>query len=100
MKLAESWFHTCKVLLSRFHFISNGSAPFRLDWSNAKNAKFAKLDKLQVKFMLQMQALVTARGQFAPSTWLSIWAEDSFHDSCADIWHDYRRAFQRTEGQT
>ncbi|KAI4859047.1 hypothetical protein F4820DRAFT_467432 [Hypoxylon rubiginosum] len=55
MKLTESWFHTCKILLSRFHFINNGSAPFRLDWTKSSNVKFARLDELQVKFMQNIQ---------------------------------------------
>jgi hypothetical protein len=65
MKLAESWFHMCKVLLSRFHFISNGSALFRFNWDNTKNVKFAKLDEAQVKFMQKTQAMVAAKGQSA-----------------------------------
>ena len=51
--------------------MSNGSAPFRLDWSKASNVEFAMLDEDQTKFMQQTQALVTAESQSKPPTRLS-----------------------------
>ncbi|KAI4944791.1 hypothetical protein J4E91_008478 [Alternaria rosae] len=58
MKLAESWFHTSKILLSRFHFWSNGSDPFKVDWNKPEKVKFARLEEHQVRFMQQLQRIV------------------------------------------
>ncbi len=63
MKLAESWFHTCKILLSRFHFVSIGSAPLRLDWGSAKSVAFARLDESQASFVYKVQRLVANQGR-------------------------------------
>lgn len=72
MKLASGWFHTCKTLLSRFHFISNGSAPFRLDWGKKGKAPIAKLDEADVGFIREMQALIASRGECRSGPWLSL----------------------------
>jgi hypothetical protein len=62
MALADNWFFTSKILLSRFHFWSNGSDPFSTDWTKAKNVKFAKLTRDQVEFMQSLQRLVKQKG--------------------------------------
>lgn len=64
MKLAEAWFHAAKILLSRFHFISNGSAPFRLNWGDAKKIEFAKLDGPEISFIQKTQEMMAAKGAF------------------------------------
>ncbi|EUC40780.1 hypothetical protein COCMIDRAFT_40949 [Bipolaris oryzae ATCC 44560] len=58
MRLAEAWFHTSKILLSRFHFWSNGSDPFKVNWKKPEEVKFAQLDKHQIRFMQQLQKIV------------------------------------------
>ncbi|KAK4152150.1 hypothetical protein C8A00DRAFT_44744 [Chaetomidium leptoderma] len=57
----EGVFHTAKSILARFHFICNGSAPLRLDWTSPKVAAMAKLNGDQVKFMQRTQAMIAAR---------------------------------------
>ncbi len=51
MKLVEGWFYTCKILLSRFHYVCGGSAPWRADWKKPATAKFARLKADEVIFM-------------------------------------------------
>lgn len=63
MKLAEGWFHTSKIFLSRFHFVSNGSAPLRLDWDKAGNVQFAKFSEDEIKFLRDSQALMAKKGK-------------------------------------
>ncbi|KAF5675405.1 hypothetical protein FCIRC_7389 [Fusarium circinatum] len=66
MKLAQAWFHAAKILLSRFHFISNGSAPFRLDWGDAKKVGFAKLDGREISFIQKTREMMISKdSQFA-----------------------------------
>ncbi|KAG7287574.1 hypothetical protein NEMBOFW57_007086 [Staphylotrichum longicolle] len=57
----EGVFHTAKSILARFHFVCNGSAPLRLDWSSPKVAAMAKLDQQQVQFMKRTQAMIASR---------------------------------------
>ncbi|KAL2267134.1 hypothetical protein VTJ83DRAFT_4411 [Remersonia thermophila] len=59
----EAVFHTAKSILARFHFVCNGSAPLRLDWTSPKVAAMAKLDQEQVEFMKRTQAMVARREQ-------------------------------------
>ncbi|AEO63020.1 uncharacterized protein THITE_2084525 [Thermothielavioides terrestris NRRL 8126] len=61
MKLAEAWFHTTRILLSRFHFVSNGSAPLRLDWGKAGNVRFANFSDDEIKFLRDSQALMAKK---------------------------------------
>ena len=63
MKLADSWFHTTKILLSRYHFVSNGSALLRLDWGRPWNVQFAKFDDDEIKFLRDSQALIVKKGR-------------------------------------
>ncbi|KAJ3543970.1 hypothetical protein NM208_g3295 [Fusarium decemcellulare] len=57
MILAEGWFHAAKILLSRFHFITNGSEPFWLNW-NAKVKQCHQIDEQQRTFIRQTQELM------------------------------------------
>ncbi|KAK3688256.1 hypothetical protein B0T22DRAFT_376723 [Podospora appendiculata] len=57
----EGAFHTAKVILSRFHFVCNGSAPLRLDWRSPAASVMAKLDANQVAFMRRTQTMIQAR---------------------------------------
>jgi hypothetical protein len=63
MKLAEAWFHTTRILLSRFHFVSNGSAPLRLDWGKAGNVRFANFSDDEIKFLRDSQALMAKKSK-------------------------------------
>ncbi|KAK0627475.1 hypothetical protein B0T14DRAFT_136514 [Immersiella caudata] len=54
-------FHTAKVILSRFHFVCNGSAPLALDWDSPSAQAMSKLDSDQIAFMKETQALIKAR---------------------------------------
>ncbi|KAK0645707.1 hypothetical protein B0T16DRAFT_457705 [Cercophora newfieldiana] len=54
-------FHTAKVILSRFHFVCNGSAPLAIDWDSPSALAMAKLDTKQITFMKETQALIKAR---------------------------------------
>ncbi|KXX78005.1 hypothetical protein MMYC01_201721 [Madurella mycetomatis] len=54
-------FHTAKSILARFHFMCNGSAPFRLDWKSPKTAAMAKLEPSQVEFMELTQSMIKTR---------------------------------------
>lgn len=64
MQQYEGYFHTCKMLLSRFHFVCNGSAPFRLDWNNSSIAEVANLEPKQVQLIKDTQMAITMRGTF------------------------------------
>lgn len=63
----ESVFHTAKSILARFHFVCNGSAPLRLDWTSPKVASMAKLEPDQVQFMKRTQAMIALRGTIPSS---------------------------------
>ena len=63
MKLVEGWFHTSKILLSRFHFVCNGSAPWRIDWKKPSTARFARLKADEVRFMEETQRRIKAKGK-------------------------------------
>ncbi|KAK0665620.1 hypothetical protein QBC41DRAFT_327580 [Cercophora samala] len=54
----EGAFHTAKVILSRFHFVCNGSVPLRLDWKKEKTAQLAKLQPSEVALMEETQAII------------------------------------------
>ncbi|KAK4171558.1 hypothetical protein QBC36DRAFT_339723 [Triangularia setosa] len=54
----EGAFHTAKVILSRFHFVCNGSAPLRLDWKKEKTGELAKLQPEEVALMEKTQAII------------------------------------------
>ncbi|KAK4671865.1 hypothetical protein QC764_609410 [Podospora pseudoanserina] len=54
----EGAFHTAKVILSRFHFVCNGSAPLRLDWKKEKTAELAKLQPKEVALMEETQTII------------------------------------------
>ncbi|KAK4238564.1 hypothetical protein C8A03DRAFT_15005, partial [Achaetomium macrosporum] len=58
----EGAFHTAKSILARFHFVCNGSAPLRLDWTSPKVASMARLEPDQVEFLQRTQAMIAARG--------------------------------------
>ncbi|KAF4468527.1 hypothetical protein FALBO_4582 [Fusarium albosuccineum] len=60
MTLAEGWFHAAKILLSRFHFISNGSAPFWLNW-DTKIKQCHQLDTQQKIFIRRTQELMKGK---------------------------------------
>lgn len=62
MKLVEGWFHTCKILLSRFHYVCNGSAPWRIDWTNPSEAEFAQLNEDEVLFMQETKHKIKEKG--------------------------------------
>ena len=62
MKLVEGWFHTSNVLLSRFHFVCNGSTPLHIDWGIPGTARFAKLESEQVKFMEDTKVKIKENG--------------------------------------
>ncbi|KAK3318158.1 hypothetical protein B0H66DRAFT_477050 [Apodospora peruviana] len=57
----EGAFHGAKIILSRFHFVCSGAAPFKMDWSSPEAIKMAKLDQEQVAFMKRTQDLVKAK---------------------------------------
>ncbi|KAK1826341.1 hypothetical protein QBC39DRAFT_394359 [Podospora conica] len=69
MKLAEAWFHTSKILLSRFHFVSNGSAPLRLDWKTRGNVHFSKFDYTEREFLEESQKMMTKNGNDHDMYW-------------------------------
>ncbi|KAK0636571.1 hypothetical protein B0T17DRAFT_482151 [Bombardia bombarda] len=54
----EGVFHTAKTVLSRFHFVCNGSAPFRLDWTSKAATSMARLEPKQVEFMRRSQEII------------------------------------------
>ncbi|KAK4199998.1 hypothetical protein QBC40DRAFT_280934 [Triangularia verruculosa] len=54
----EGAFHTAKVILSRFHFVCNGSAPLKLNWKKEKTAELAKLQPDEVALMEETQAII------------------------------------------
>ena len=58
----EGYFHTAKMLLSRFHFVCNGSAPLRLEWKNSKATKLANLKPHEIQFMNETQRAIQKRG--------------------------------------
>ncbi|KAK4449885.1 hypothetical protein QBC34DRAFT_298388 [Podospora aff. communis PSN243] len=60
-------FHTAKVILSRFHFVCNGSAPLALDWDSQSAQSMAELDRDQVAFMKETQSLIKARDKHIAS---------------------------------
>jgi len=62
-KFLEGAFHTAKIILSRFHFVCNGSAPLRLNWDSPTAATMARLEPKQVQFMRQTQAMIQTREQ-------------------------------------
>ncbi|KAK4183081.1 hypothetical protein QBC35DRAFT_508751 [Podospora australis] len=57
----EGAFHTAKIILSRFHFVCNGSAPLRLDWRDSKTNEMAQLKPPEVEFMKKTQSIIRAR---------------------------------------
>ncbi|KAK3940279.1 hypothetical protein QBC46DRAFT_127697 [Diplogelasinospora grovesii] len=61
IKFLEEAFHSAKILLSRFHFICNGSAPFQLDWKSPSTASKAKLSSSEVEFMVKKQRIIRSR---------------------------------------
>ena len=63
MTLVEGWFHTSKILLSRFHFVCNGSAPWRLDWKKKSTAQIAQLKKDEIRFIEETQRKFEAKGK-------------------------------------
>jgi hypothetical protein len=62
MKLVEGWFHTCKILLSRFHYVCGGSAPWRADWKKPATAEFARLKADDVEFMEEIKEMIAQNG--------------------------------------
>lgn len=63
MSLVEGWFHTSKILLSRFHFVCHGSAPLRIDWQKPGTAKFAKLEREHIDFMEKTKSMIKEKGE-------------------------------------
>ncbi|KAK4169918.1 hypothetical protein QBC43DRAFT_306835 [Cladorrhinum sp. PSN259] len=61
VKFLEATFHTAKVILSRFHFVCNGSVPLKCDWKSAKTIEMARLDGDQVEFMKKTQVMIRQR---------------------------------------
>ncbi|KAK3390097.1 hypothetical protein B0H63DRAFT_391292 [Podospora didyma] len=57
----EGAFHTAKIILSRFHFVCNGSAPLKLDWKLPTTISMAKLEPEQVAFMERTQEIIRER---------------------------------------
>ncbi|GAB1319223.1 Zn(2)-C6 fungal-type domain-containing protein [Madurella fahalii] len=57
----EAAFHTAKSILARFHFMCNGSAPLRLDWTSPKTAAMARLEPSQVAFMIKTKSMIADR---------------------------------------
>ena len=55
-------FHTAKVILSRFHFVCNGSAPLIADWDAPAILAMARLNAEQVAFMKRTQEHIKSRG--------------------------------------
>ncbi|KAK4210478.1 hypothetical protein QBC37DRAFT_30916 [Rhypophila decipiens] len=58
----EGALHWAKIILSRFHFVCNGTAPLKMDWSTPEAAKIARLNKAQVDFLTTTQKMVSAKG--------------------------------------
>ncbi|KAK0721967.1 hypothetical protein B0T26DRAFT_643248 [Lasiosphaeria miniovina] len=57
----EGAFHTAKIILARFHFVCNGSAPLRLNWKLPTTCAMANLEPDQVAFMETTQAAIRSR---------------------------------------
>ena len=57
-RLLESYFHAARILLSRFHFVCQGSAAMQSDWKSSDVASFANLDEQQLKFMEETKILI------------------------------------------
>ncbi|KAK3352541.1 hypothetical protein B0T25DRAFT_456226 [Lasiosphaeria hispida] len=57
----EGVFHSAKAILSRFHFVCNGSAPFRADWESPAIVNMAQLEASEVEFMKKSKALIVTR---------------------------------------
>ncbi|KAL6713797.1 hypothetical protein ACLMJK_008289 [Lecanora helva] len=58
-RLLESYCHAAKILLSRFHFVCQGSAAMQSNWTDEKVKKFAALDKEESMFMESTRSLIT-----------------------------------------
>lgn len=58
----EGALHWAKIILSRFHFVCNGSIPLNMDWSTPEAAKMANLSGQQVRFMMTTQKMIAAKG--------------------------------------
>ncbi|KAK3985492.1 hypothetical protein QBC44DRAFT_335102 [Cladorrhinum sp. PSN332] len=61
IKFLEAAFHTAKVILSRFHFVCNGSVPLKCDWTSTKTIEMARLEGHEVEFMKNTQAMIRQR---------------------------------------
>lgn len=59
----ERSFHAAKVVLSRFHFVCNGSAPLGLDWDSPTTLALARVDPNQAQFMKNSQTLIKTKGE-------------------------------------
>jgi len=66
MRLVEGWFHTCKILLSRFHYVCGGSAPLRADLKKPATARFARLKADEVIFMEETKEEIIRNGTKHP----------------------------------
>ncbi|KAK4222965.1 hypothetical protein QBC38DRAFT_374093, partial [Podospora fimiseda] len=62
-KFLEAAFHTAKVVLSRFHFVCNGSVPLKCDWTSPKTIEMAKLEGQEVEFMKNTQVMILQRAE-------------------------------------
>lgn len=62
MREFEGYFHTAKMLLSRFHFVCNGSAPLRSKWTSPETLLLAKLQSHEIEFMGETQVEILRRG--------------------------------------
>ncbi|EON96084.1 hypothetical protein UCRPA7_8443 [Phaeoacremonium minimum UCRPA7] len=61
MREFEGYFHTAKMLLSRFHFVCNGSAPLRSKWTSPETLLLAKLQSHEIEFMGETQVEILRR---------------------------------------
>ncbi|KAM7182950.1 hypothetical protein V8F20_012786 [Naviculisporaceae sp. PSN 640] len=57
----EGALHWAKIILSRFHFVCNGSAPLNMDWTTPQAVKMANLEEWQRRFMIATQSTVSAK---------------------------------------
>ena len=67
----EGFFHSAKIMLSRFHFICS-SKPLRLDWKKPGSAKIAKLTPHEVRLMEQTQTYIKENGEPITNSLVSI----------------------------